>query len=550
MNNSDDQPRFKTAVYQNQGLPEYTENPLISALPKILSPIEVVERLTQRPLISEEEKGLEGHIRVHAIARLTRNFFVPQTIHLILEQKISQLIRKSYLGRNPEKADFKRKLNNTRDTLSQLDLTSYSHDVVNSPASSMAISGISGAGKSTTTNIILNSYDRVIFHPDYHLLQVPWIKIDCPYDGSLSEFCENFFIALDKRLNTNYRQKYTSGRPSIGKMIADVADLCLIHAIGLIVVDEFQHMNLAKSGGEKKMINFLVTLVNVVEVSVILIGTPKALRLFSREFRQARRASGEGSIVWDRMACDESWDEFLNELWSYQWLRSPKPIDEAITNKLYELTQGIPDIVVKLFCLAQARSILLAGSPSEECLSVDLLVDVFEEEFAVVKPMLDALRGNGNRKLLENCDDLIIPEIDGALLNTFDHLKAQTLNRQKSVETGDVQENDLVNSAIDILVKMGASPDIAQPLVVDLINANPEITLIQIINSATTSLSATSSPPEKTTETSKPVYVKRDTWGQLPSQDLRKMFSDKTGTMYEALCEGNVIYPVEKLLAS
>ena len=182
--------------------------------------------------------------------------------------------------------------------------------------------------------------------------------------------------------------------------------------------------------------------------------------------------------------------------------------------------------------------------------SVDLLVDVFEEEFAVVKPMLDALRGNGNRKLLENCDDLIIPEIDGALLNTFDHLKAQTLNRQKSVETGDVQENDLVNSAIDMLVKMGASPDIAQPLVVDLINANPEITLIQIINSATTSLSATSSPPEKTTETSKPVYVKRDTWGQLPSQDLRKMFSDKTGTMYEALCEGNVIYPVEKLLAS
>ena len=110
--------------------------------------------------------------------------------------------------------------------------------------------------------------------------------------------------------------------------------LCLIHAIGLVVVDEFQHMNLARSGGEKKMINFLVTLVNVVEVSVLLIGTPKALRLFTSEFRQARRASGEGSMVWDRLPSDESWEDFLDELWPYQWLKSPQKRDELINNKL------------------------------------------------------------------------------------------------------------------------------------------------------------------------------------------------------------------------
>ena len=312
--NKSDQPRFKIAEYKDPGLPEYADNPLIAALPKIMSPAEVVEELFKRPDFHNEEIGLKGHIRVHAIARLTRNFFVPQTQHLVLEQKFSQLIRKSYLGRNPKSADFKRKLNTIRDILKELDLTSYLHDSVNSTASSMGILGISGAGKSTTTNIILNTYDRVIYHPDYNLLQVPWIKIDCPYDGSLAEFCESFFIALDRRLNAGYRKKYTSGRPSIGKMIADVADLCLIHAIGLIVVDEFQHMNLAKSGGERKMINFLVTLVNVIEVSVVLIGTPKALGLFAREFRQARRASGEGSIIWDRMPFDESWDEFLEEL--------------------------------------------------------------------------------------------------------------------------------------------------------------------------------------------------------------------------------------------
>lgn len=151
--------------------------------------------------------------------------------------------------------------------------------------------------------------------------------------------------------------------------MADVADLCLIHAIGLIVIDEFQHMSLAKSGGEKKMINFLVTLVNVVEVSVVLIGTPKALRLFASEFRQARRASGDGSVVWVRLPKDESWENFLEELWPYQWLNQIVERDEQLTNKLYELSQVVPVIVVKLFCLAQSRAILLAETPEEEALS-------------------------------------------------------------------------------------------------------------------------------------------------------------------------------------
>ena len=542
------QPRFKTAEYKDPGLPEYADNPLIAALPEIMSPKKVAEELTKRPTFQPEEINLDGHIRVHAISRMTRDFFVPQTLHLILEQKISQLIRISYLGRNPKSAVFKRKLNSIRDTLQKQELTSYVHDVVNSPASSMAISGISGAGKSTATNIILNTYPRVLYHPDYHLLQVPWIKVDCPYDGSLSEFCESFFIALDKRLNTNYRQKYTSGRPSIGKMIADVADLCLIHAIGLVVVDEFQHMNLAKSGGEKKMINFLVTLVNVVEVSVLLIGTPKALNLFTSEFRQARRASGMGSIVWGRLPSDESWEDFLDKLWPYQWLKSPQKRDELINNKLYELTQGVPDIVVKLFCIAQARAILLADVPTDECLTVELLDDVFEEEFSIVKPMLEAL-SSGNKRVLEQCNDLVIPEIESALINTFDHLKARPLTKRRNVELGEVSETAIANSAIETLVAMDVSADIAEPLVTDALETNPDLSLIHIIQKVTTALSGVDKKPSKKPKKESTPTVKPETWPQLNSHDLRKIYADKTGTMYEALADQGLIYPVEKLLA-
>ncbi|PCI51635.1 MAG: transposase [Gammaproteobacteria bacterium] len=552
MTNNTNHSYFKIAEYIDPGLPEYADNPLIAALGYIYSANEVVTMLENRPKFDSKEINLKGHVRVHAISRLTRDFFVPQTMHLVLEQKLSQLIRKSYLGRNPKTATFKRKLNQIRSIIQNQDLSSYVHSEINSNASSMAIAGISGAGKSTATNKILNSYDKVIYHPEYQLIQVPWIKIDCPYDGSLSEFCESFFIALDKRLNTRYRDKYTAGRPTIGKLIADVADLCLIHAVGLIVVDEFQHMNLAKSGGEKKMINFLVTLVNVVEVSIVLIGTPTALRLFSNEFRQARRASGEGSIVWDKMAFDENWDVFLGELFQYQWLESHTELDEAFTHLLYNLSQGIPDIAVKLFCIAQAKAILLADSPTEECLTIGLFNDVFEEEFSIVRPMLDALRTN-DHSALKNCKDIVIPNIESGLLNGFDHLKAAPLKTPKRIETGDSLQNDVVNNAISTLVSMGVTEDIVRPLVQDCIASNPEVSLIDIIHQATSSFATTNVANTKK-GTKKKIKstinkVKEGDWGQLSQSDLRKVYVSKSDTMYKALSENGHIYPIERLLA-
>jgi len=83
----DGQSRFPIARYQDPGLPEYADNPLIAALPEIMSPAQVASKLKKVPTFKQEEIIFPGHIRVHAINRLTRNFFVPQTLHLVLEQK-------------------------------------------------------------------------------------------------------------------------------------------------------------------------------------------------------------------------------------------------------------------------------------------------------------------------------------------------------------------------------------------------------------------------------------------------------------------------------
>lgn len=61
------------------------------------------------------------------------------------------------------------------------------------------------------------------------------------------------------------------------------------HAVGLIVIDEIQHLMEARGTGRDEMLNFLVTLVNHCSTPVMLIGTPRALPLLQGAFRQAWR---------------------------------------------------------------------------------------------------------------------------------------------------------------------------------------------------------------------------------------------------------------------
>ena len=65
------------ARYQEQQLPEYQDNPLISALPPIPDLQEVVGLMQQLPSFEPQEALLDGRLRAHAIARLLHGFFQP-----------------------------------------------------------------------------------------------------------------------------------------------------------------------------------------------------------------------------------------------------------------------------------------------------------------------------------------------------------------------------------------------------------------------------------------------------------------------------------------
>ncbi len=108
----------------------------------------------------------------------------------------------------------------------------------------------------------------------------------------------------------------------------------------------------------EEMLDFFVTLSNTVGIPTILIGNSKAQKIFKGNFRQARRTTSEGSIMWDRMTLEgEEWNFFLEYLWGFQCLREYTPLGEKIKKVFYDECQGITAVAVNLFILSQERAL-------------------------------------------------------------------------------------------------------------------------------------------------------------------------------------------------
>ena len=297
-------PYTDKAEYLEQVIPEYQGNPLIEALPDIWSGGQVIQMLSEKAAYNNGERKLDMQYRMHCIYRLFR-YFQPLEQHIDIEQRISRSIRQGYLYRNPLTSEYAAGLADGYATMK--DKTGY-HALhgVKSAASGFTIIGVSGVGKSTAVEKILSLYPQRIVHTRYREMplaftQLVWLKLDCPHDGSLKQLCYQFFYALDLAAGTDYFQQYTKGRYSLDMLLIIMTQLVRQFQIGILVIDEIQHLSEAKGGGSDKMLNFFVTLVNTIGLPVVMIGTTKAMSILQGEFRQARRGSGQGDLIWDRM---------------------------------------------------------------------------------------------------------------------------------------------------------------------------------------------------------------------------------------------------------
>lgn len=453
--------RVVNAIYREPEIPDYAGNPLLEALPRILTTDEAIERLGYYPLYDESLRKRPDHVRYHLIQAGLR-FFEPMDIHVDLERRFSCLLRTGYVGRNPMKTCFWQDVEGRIDKLgAALDQYGSESDALYSTsAAGFNIVGISGIGKSQSILRILSLYPQVIHHSQYgereftHS-QLVWLKLDCPSDGSLKGLCINFFQAIDSILGTNYQKNYSGKRKTADELLPDMAVIASNHFLGVLVIDEIQRLSLAKSGGAERMLNFFVQLVNTIGVPIVLVGTYKALPILSGDFSQMRRGTGQGDLIWDRMQPGEQWQLFIESLWRFQYTRRACSLEDApaLGETLYEETQGITDLAVKTYMFAQERAI----DSGTEMVTPAIIRSVARDKLSIPRPVLEALK-TGDRRALERYEDAYptalksrlpempdVPQVEGKVASAPD-VKAAMKVLESASQAGEEREGQAVSS--------------------------------------------------------------------------------------------------------
>ena len=472
------------AKYTEQVISDYRRNPFIEALPNLLSPHEIIEKIAVYPEYYKSERQVEGHYRIHMIDRLFQ-VFQPLPMNLELENKISRALRQGYISRNP--FDNKLAQGFYKDYYSKNSIGLINKDRFYSSSLGFTLIGISGIGKTSSLQRILNLYPNVIVHSEYKgslfsMYQVVYLKLECPHDGSIKGLLYEFFSEIDRLLGTNYHEKVIRAKSTVDAMMTIMNQVVRNCSLGLLIIDEIQHLSMAKSGGSEKMLNFFVNLVNNVGVPVILVGTPKAINVLQGDFRQARRGSGSGGdMVCDRIQRDGVWDLLVDSIWHYQWMRKETLLTPEISNVLYEETQGIPDLLKKVYAIAQAHAI----STGKEEITPQIIKKVAKENLKLIQPMITALKTNNLREIIKY-EDIYMADIDYTdyLTRTRESINLDLRAKEIKKEQKKLRQEGSIGvkkEALIKLVELGVDIKNAQKIVDTMFSKNQDLGVDDVV---------------------------------------------------------------------
>lgn len=530
---------FVEADYQDPLLEDYRNNPLLEALPPICDDKTVAKQLASNPSFHVSERELPVHLRMHCVQRISRDFFRPLSRHLELQQSISRLIRDGYVGRNPLTPNYAFR---ARKDAYELIMKGHTNGYpVNTPTSAgFALVGISGIGKSSSLMRILQMYPQVILHRKYRGQDMPapyqivWLKMDCPHDGSIRGLCLNFLLAVDSLVGTKYYKKNTTKMTD--ELLPIMAQAAAVHCLGVLVIDEIQNLQEAKDDRAAQMLNFFVQLVNTIGLPVILVGTYKALPALNGEFRNARRNSGQGDATWHHFQKDEEWEWLLQGLWKYQWTDKKVELTPEFIDIMFEESQGISDIAIKLFMLTQWRAL----DKEIKHITPELIRSVARDRFTLIKPALEALRSGKKNQIQKFADIYDNVSIDDYLDRIeAEKRKAARLEVIKTELGYDLQEQTvsevnvwLIEVGIGEAMALKAAQTVVQKHLheIDTVDLHKEALKIALQEQSNTSSTNKSIPRSKSKVKSKPtepndlrVIVSQGKKQKLPAYDSLKV---------------------------
>ena len=430
---------IQEAQYTPSILPAYRGNPLIEALPDYLDYSSKDMRRCLRtepaalhPQANRRQKGAW-------LMTLNRDLFIEQPFHLHLQEAIDLAIREGYYQRKPMTPAHAAYLRTIYERQKQGDQSVTPNYGASSPDPlSVSVIGCSGVGKTTAISRILSLYPQVLHHRADRIgsetLQVTYLRVECPHDGSIKTLCCSIIKALDEATGQDYSSVYVNRRTTLDMLKERMSHLMAVHYVGLLVIDEIQNI-LASRKNKEALFNFIVSLVNTLGVPILYVGTPKIAAFMERDLRVARRFGSMGSFRWDRFEKNsQEWKALVERLWDCSVLENDDgPIPEEINNALYDCSQGIVDVLVKLFILTQMQQLVYGRTE----LTKEALYAEFNANFQRVAPMIDALRRN-DLEAIARYEDIAIPESEFNELaeKKYEAIEAKTTEVAEQQESG------------------------------------------------------------------------------------------------------------------
>lgn len=499
-----------------------------------MEPERFLDVFSKMPDVSEAQRTGSTAERVQMLKQLG-TFMVPLRRHVAVAMELDSLLFSGYVGREPQTREHLEKLQTLyEDELFCKDGTPLALEDALAQQAKLII-GVSGMGKTRFTKRWASTFPRVIFHAELNLYQIPVLHIELPSNGaSVAGLCNAIFQTVDKLIPAaDYLQSYAlKGKPSAETLIQRAASVLHRHCVGILICDELQNLtNVGK--GKQTLMTELVTMSNVLGLPMVFIGTNKAQALFGLDFRTSRRVSGQGSEHWDRLldeaelpltgGFDEAgtplpgqgvneWRDFIEVLWSCQWNRKVAPLTEVLSAAMYDASQGVIDVAIKLFAAMQARAIL----DGTEELSVELLADVYQREFILLHPMLDALRRD-DRALLASFQD-IRPLAMDSMLSQLQRRASAATSRAFSVKPRDP---DFVAHVATALTAAGFDQDASMQTAKQVAEENKAGNLLAAVKRGTAMLQPRKSLAGKSRKT--PTAAAPEDYSARPG-DLRLAF--------------------------
>jgi len=382
---------IKVEKYYPSDNADFRGIPFIEAWPPLSRAI-IGNLMESRIRFSENERTHSADLRLQYAYRLM-DFFIPLDNQIDFAQKLWNLICFGYKARATANLDPTDSFKNLCAAIEAQQVKPGKTPHFRDSIWSAFLVGTPGTGKTSTPLALLNRLaDTLLQHTQYPgTYKCLFIHVRVPAKAKGKSLAEAVFeelrgMATQVGLPLPYGlEKKPSTLPEFESAIRVLAQKL---NVGLIILDELQHLYARTGGMDQDSMKFLTEFLSMLELPVLFIGTWDSIPLTGLEMRLARRVTAPCTGYFSKMGNDIEFETFLRLILRYQFTHKTTIITQELINAFYFHTQGIQDLVVKLLVLCQLEAIIT----EEEEITPALVLSSGEEHMRVLAPAVRMLR--------------------------------------------------------------------------------------------------------------------------------------------------------------